>query len=380
MSTAQVNNGVPIQPENPIVEQPSALQNLIAKISNWFFSRWALVVVSAALTAACFGAIPGLMAGLVAIVIALVVKSNTPESVPQTPHEEHHAQPGPEVPAQLHQTEPIPGAPGAETQQRQEIPRLSRERRIAIFEETRDALARFDVIQHTNNVLARARAVQPMAALPPPVNPVQTRWLVEPCTTFEMILRLTNQGYRPLVLDMANRYRRGGGVTNGAAAQEETLCCQSDLYAGLERVPYPLPERGGAYIPGVQFFRDDRFRFINPPLIADVFASAAYNCNQEHGRGYDRPANDNEHIDGTKEKIRTMLRTGRQEGHSAVVLSAFGCGAFRNDPQEIARMYREIFQEPEFRGAFEVVAFGIYDPPDTQNPNYPIFRQQLLAT
>ena len=70
-----------------------------------------------------------------------------------------------------------------------------------------------------------------------------------------------------------------------------------------------------------------------------------------------------------------MLRSAIQNGNRTLVLSAFGCGAFRNDPNFIAAAYRRIFAEPEFAGAFDVVAFGIYDPPGAGRPNCPLFQE-----
>ena len=37
-----------------------------------------------------------------------------------------------------------------------------------------------------------------------------------------------------------------------------------------------------------------------------------------------------------------MLRIARSNGHDSIVLSAFGCGAFRNPPREIAGIFQEV--------------------------------------
>lgn len=99
-----------------------------------------------------------------------------------------------------------------------------------------------------------------------------------------MLQRLVNEGRRPLVLDMANGAVPGGAVLGGSNAQEETLCRQSTLYPALKKLNYPLPEFGGAFVPHVQFFRDDAYKGIRP-LVVDVFASAAYDCNLSHKPG-----------------------------------------------------------------------------------------------
>ena len=47
--------------------------------------------------------------------------------------------------------------------------------------------------------------------------------------------------------------------------------------------------------------------------------------------------------------------------HDALVLSAFGCGAFGNPPSDIARLFAEVLGEPEFAQAFKGISFAIID-------------------
>ena len=65
--------------------------------------------------------------------------------------------------------------------------------------------------------------------------------------------------------------------------------------------------------------------------------------------------------DLTKDKIRTILRIAHFHGHDAVVLSALGCGAFRNPPADVAAAFDEVLREDEFAGAFKKVLFAILD-------------------
>lgn len=342
----------PLQQAQPI-QISSGQDGLIKKISDFVLSKWAAVAASAIVAGACFGVLVGLGVGLAAALIAIFIskRGEAPQGV---------------IPAPL---APIPGDPN------------SREYNVGIFNQTQEIIReglRIDADQH-RQTLEGAVIVPELGRQAPPAHPVATQFWVEPVTTYEMTRRLVQQGHRPLVLDMANRYTRGGGVTTGARAQEETLCRQSNLYPALERLAYPLPEKGGAYVPGVQFFRDDAYNVVEP-FVADVFVSAAYNCNRAHGPGYDRPGPDGEdefYAVGTDAKIRTMLRSAIQHGNRSLVLSAFGCGAFRNDPNVISATYRRILNEVEFRGAFDAVAFGIYDPPGARDQNYPIFRIRI---
>ena len=60
-------------------------------------------------------------------------------------------------------------------------------------------------------------------------------------------------------------------------------------------------------------------------------------------------------------KMRTILRIGLENGHTAIVLGALGCGAFGNPPEDIAQLWREVLLEPEFKDQFEKVVFAILD-------------------
>ena len=59
-----------------------------------------------------------------------------------------------------------------------------------------------------------------------------------------------------------------------------------------------------------------------------------------------------------------------------LVLGAFGCGAFKNNPEVVAKAYKEVLKE--FDGYFENIEFAIYcSKYDTQN--YIIFKKVLTS-
>ena len=63
----------------------------------------------------------------------------------------------------------------------------------------------------------------------------------------------------------------------------------------------------------------------------------------------------------TRRKIRAILRIARENGQRALVLSAFGCGAFRNPPRHMAELFRDELASPEFRAAFDRIVFSVID-------------------
>ena len=60
------------------------------------------------------------------------------------------------------------------------------------------------------------------------------------------------------------------------------------------------------------------------------------------------------------ERILKVLSAGLTHGHDAIVLGAWGCGAFGNDGHEIAALFRKALTE-NFNGAYRRVIFGIVD-------------------
>jgi uncharacterized protein (TIGR02452 family) len=155
----------------------------------------------------------------------------------------------------------------------------------------------------------------------------------------------------------------------------------------MMRGSYSIPEKGGILVPRVQFFRADpdadpteSYAFLAKPFSVDVFASAAYNLPALNKRmtpggwaGFEKHYELN-----TKGKIRTMFRAAILNGNDSLVLSAFGCGAFKNNPQTIAGFYRDILLEDEFRRRFRRIAFAILD--NHNGTNFEIFKDVLVGS
>ena len=186
---------------------------------------------------------------------------------------------------------------------------------------------------------------------------------------------LQEEGYNPVVLNLASRRNPGGGVKNGSRAQEESLFRSTNLFLsmyryapyaedyGLEksRFQYPMPVRfGGIYVPKATVFRagaKDDFALLDTPYYMSFVAVAAINHPELDADGNicEEDAN------LTKNKMRTMLRIGLLNGHDSIVLGAFGCGAFHNPPKHIARLFHEVISEKEFKDKYKLIAFAILE-------------------
>lgn len=201
--------------------------------------------------------------------------------------------------------------------------------------------------------------------------------------TFLTARTLQKKGLKPTALNMANAEEPGGGAFRGAWAQEERLFHRSNYFQSLcpdenphlkeqlEDGNYLIPELGLVYSPDVQVFRngDDQQYSFAKPYCVDMIGCAAY-C-----KGHDMPKKDAVYVANTKEKIRAMLRHSVNTGHDSIVLGAFGCGAFRNDPKRMVTFFKDVLQENEFKGHFREIAFGVID--DGRGPNHQIFKEAL---
>ncbi|MGW2297498.1 TIGR02452 family protein [Streptomyces violaceorubidus] len=171
------------------------------------------------------------------------------------------------------------------------------------------------------------------------------------------------------VLNFASARNPGGGYLNGAQAQEEALCRASALYTCLLRAREfydhhrahrdPFYTDRVVHSPGVPVFRDDRGRLLDEPFTAGFLTCAAPNAGvalrtaPEHAAGL--PA-------ALTARAERVLETAVAHGHRRLVLGAWGCGVFRNDPAQVAGAFRTLLGPGgRFAGAFERVAFGILD-------------------
>ncbi|NCA71279.1 MAG: TIGR02452 family protein [Sphingobacteriia bacterium] len=209
--------------------------------------------------------------------------------------------------------------------------------------------------------VAAKRSLPPDAALPPApaARWSRTRVQVANETTLVAAKRLTETGERVLALNFANGIEPGGGFLNGARAQEEVLCRSSALYATLRGDPMydahrqrTLPDSTDWAIlsPDVPVFRADD----GSPLEAHWPLSFS-TCAAPYAPGVGQPRAG----DLLQQRIARVLDIARAHGYTALVLGAWGCGAFGNDPHRTARDFHDALML--HAGAFSEVVFAIAD-------------------
>jgi uncharacterized protein (TIGR02452 family) len=152
----------------------------------------------------------------------------------------------------------------------------------------------------------------------------------------------------------------GGGFLIGARAQEEVLCRSSALHHTLVDDPMydhhrlrPEPDSTdwAIYSPDVPVFRTDAGEELSDPWLLSFLTCAA-----PYAPAIGQPRAG----DLLRQRIHRVLAIARAYGHAALVLGAWGCGAFRNDPERTARDFRHALDD-DYSGAFSDVVFAITD-------------------
>jgi uncharacterized protein (TIGR02452 family) len=192
-------------------------------------------------------------------------------------------------------------------------------------------------------------------------------------SSLEAARRLTAAAPDPVaVLNFASARNPGGGYLRGAQAQEEALCRGSALYTCLLRAPgYYAAHRADRspfytdrviHSPAVPVYRDDRGRLLEEPYAVGFLTSPAPNAGVITRQN---PADAARIPAVLASRASRVLEVAAAEGYRRLVLGAWGCGVFRNDPAEVARSFRtHLTDGGRFAGRFERVVFGVLDRHD----------------
>ncbi len=211
--------------------------------------------------------------------------------------------------------------------------------------------------------------------LPPSPITVQTLTEVANETTFQGLARLVASGAHVGCLNFASARNPGGGFLGGAQAQEEALARASALYPCLlvaqEYYARNRSNRSAIYLdlavfsPKVPFFRDDTGRLLEEPLLASVITAPAPN---RGAVAQNEPENLPLIAATLRRRAEMVLHIAQAHGIEGLVLGAWGCGVFRNDPGMVASIFADLIKPPgRFAGVFRNVLFAVYDRTESQS-------------
>ncbi|HBB30973.1 MAG TPA: TIGR02452 family protein [Cyanobacteria bacterium UBA8803] len=171
------------------------------------------------------------------------------------------------------------------------------------------------------------------------------------------------------VLNFASAKNPGGGFLNGAQAQEESLARSSALYKSLLQCPeyYDFHRSHKSllysdriiYSPNCPVFRRDDGTLLDIPYLVDFLTSPAPNA----GAIWRNQPQDMEKIPEVLSSRGTkLLSLAVHHDCDALVLGAWGCGVFKNEPSMVAQMFADLLlPNAIFGGRFKSVLFSVLD-------------------
>ncbi|WP_018351267.1 TIGR02452 family protein [Longispora albida] len=197
-------------------------------------------------------------------------------------------------------------------------------------------------------------------------------------STLEAAARLAAGDGDLAVLNFASAKNPGGGFLRGAQAQEESLARSSALYASLTQAPgfysFHRAQRDllysdrVIYSPGVLVFRDDKGGFLPGYRVAFLTSAAPNAAMIRRNQPEALPA-----IPAAlARRAGRVLDIAAAHGHQRLLLGAWGCGVFGNDPATVAGAFAaELGRRPWFGQ----VTFAVLD----RQPGQPVLSAFIAA-
>ena len=176
-----------------------------------------------------------------------------------------------------------------------------------------------------------------------------------------------------LVLNFANPVYPGGGVRNGANAQEEDLCRKSSLLMALEDKSageyYDYNDSLHTYMgsdamivtPNVEIIKDEKGNLLDDSVLVSVITCAAPMISKGLGR-----KSEVEYKELLYNRIMAMLKVAAHYRYKYLVLGAWGCGAFGNDAEIVAELFYKALHDIRYNdmsheSLFRQIYFSVLD-------------------
>jgi uncharacterized protein (TIGR02452 family) len=191
----------------------------------------------------------------------------------------------------------------------------------------------------------------------------------ENVTVLQAAYELTKNKGRTGCLNFASAKNPGGGFLGGAMAQEESLALSSALYPTLMK-HFEMYEynRGKStylysdymiYSPDVVVFRDDEGVLISDPYPLSFVTSPAVNIGAMKTNRPEEMLLAEETMLRRMDKVLGLFVHHRIEH---VLLGAWGCGVFQNNPEDIARYFAGfLLNGGKYSRSFKSVLFAVFD-------------------
>ncbi len=274
---------------------------------------------------------------------------------------------------------------------------IGREERRQVFEDTEKAVKTVEILK---KAVADSTANQKLIKETETIDAGKTEYekdakiVVSTKRSYEAAEAYKDK--KVCVLNFASASNPGGGVEKGASAQEECLCRTSTLYFSLNtkemwdgfygphrRMRNPIHNDDIIYTPDVVVFKTDTDKPVRRKeeewFKVDVISCAAPNLRNMPSNSYnsgdgDLPARptDDELYQIQFRRFKRILEVAAAMKEEVLILGAFGCGAFENNPSVVAKAAKDAVEL--YKKNFEVIEFAVFCTPDRKE-NYEAFRK-----
>jgi uncharacterized protein (TIGR02452 family) len=195
----------------------------------------------------------------------------------------------------------------------------------------------------------------------------QTNYKVVNDTTLNVVRKMIEAGHEKILcLNFASAKNPGGGFLNGSSAQEESIARATGLYPCLLNAQeYYNTNRSTQscvytdymiYSPDVPIIKNEEGQYLANLCTVSILTAPAVNAGVVRER---EPQLEPEIEVVMKRRIEKVLRISLEHGHKNLVLGAWGCGVFRNSPEEVSSYFKEVIDN-KFNHVFDNIFFGIY--------------------
>ncbi|KPE50629.1 hypothetical protein AOB46_14130 [Chryseobacterium indologenes] len=222
-------------------------------------------------------------------------------------------------------------------------------------------------ISKRETILFSSEKLAELAETRLPQATFETKFETWNCSSLKAILQLAEEENQEklMCLNFASAKNPGGGFINGAEAQEESLARTSGLHESLLQAPYYYEVHRAMkscfytdmmiYSPKVPVFRKDKGELIEKPVICNFITSPAVNAGIVRKQ---EPEKQNEILGAMEVRMDKMLSLALHRENEVLILGAWGCGVFKNDPKEIAGLFKKYFQG-KYKNTFKRVVFAV---------------------
>jgi uncharacterized protein (TIGR02452 family) len=244
------------------------------------------------------------------------------------------------------------------------------DRRVQIGADLQRAIGDSVLYRPTDLIALREKRSKEMIQMQAPADASAFRIEVTGETTLAAASRLSvDEGREDVIcLNFASAKNPGGGFLGGSQAQEESLARATGLYPCIaqmsEMYDYNRKQRSCLYSdymiysPQVPVIRDDEDRLLDKYNLTAFITAPAVNAGVVRERG---DADDQQIESVMKGRIRYILDVAALHGHQTIVLGAYGCGVFRNDPAKVAEYFHDVLVREGFKHSFERIVFAVLD-------------------